>query len=477
MWSKIQRKLYDILDPSLNLQVHCAVFRGKKKTLLNGIPRFWVTLNGEIIFDFMHDFMFLTMECRGANLYENHIQEICGAAIHYFQCPVDQLINFHDLFGLSDILCAADRRIGKRRWPELYNTRSEAARKVLIARGYVPPANATDILDLEIQEVQQILATDGVSSLSPTPSNPPNYILHTDEIMRIYKAVMNEAKKAPLSESDERALTEKAKTISHRVRSMTYFNTKFDWKNVFLCAALHAEYIVASKAFADYTTQITHVATALLIKRAGFEIRRSELPAEIFKQFYFLEKTAHLLEHAMVRRKTDQASADTKDPFLEFSYQNIKQETVDVVRRFANDQLENPTLCLIFRDYVDYAEGLAQTARRILLHRHPSWREETFDCNIAAPWLRRDEQLQHLESLLDLIENADLLYMRSLWNLFFETRSEDLNRVLEALYQRARAGKLTLIETTEPLEDTFADHWLPVPAFLQEAMVAQVYPD
>lgn len=47
MWSQIQRKLYDLIDPNLKLQVHCAVYPGGGRTCLNGIPRFWVKLGGE----------------------------------------------------------------------------------------------------------------------------------------------------------------------------------------------------------------------------------------------------------------------------------------------------------------------------------------------------------------------------------------------------------------------------------------------
>ena len=31
MWSQIQRKLYEIIDPKINLQVHCAVYPGGGK--------------------------------------------------------------------------------------------------------------------------------------------------------------------------------------------------------------------------------------------------------------------------------------------------------------------------------------------------------------------------------------------------------------------------------------------------------------
>lgn len=59
MWSQIQRKLYDLIDPNLKLQVHCAVYPGGGRTCLNGIPRFWVKLGGEVIFDCLHDYMFM----------------------------------------------------------------------------------------------------------------------------------------------------------------------------------------------------------------------------------------------------------------------------------------------------------------------------------------------------------------------------------------------------------------------------------
>lgn len=59
MWSQIQRKLYDLIDPNLKLQVHCAVYPGGGRTCLNSIPRFWVKLGGEVIFDCLHDYMFM----------------------------------------------------------------------------------------------------------------------------------------------------------------------------------------------------------------------------------------------------------------------------------------------------------------------------------------------------------------------------------------------------------------------------------
>ena len=110
MWSQIQRELYEIIDPKINLQVHCAVYPGGGKTCANGIPRFWVTLDGEVIFDCQHDFMFMwhDKDFDIGNLpFEDDISWCCGIVIRHFQTPVDRLMTLHDRFGLTDILLAA----------------------------------------------------------------------------------------------------------------------------------------------------------------------------------------------------------------------------------------------------------------------------------------------------------------------------------------------------------------------------------
>lgn len=163
MWSKLQRKLYDIIDPAINLQVHCSQYPGRGKNCLNGIPRFWITLNGTVIFDFLHDLTFLLhshsrTSCFPDYPYEDDVMGLCGAVIQYISASPDSLMDLKDQWGLFDILIAADRRVGKRRWPEVYKTRSEAARKVLIARGYVVPEQNHQLLDTEINEILNLFA-------------------------------------------------------------------------------------------------------------------------------------------------------------------------------------------------------------------------------------------------------------------------------------------------------------------------------
>ncbi len=150
------KKLYDLFDPHINLQVHCAVYPGGGKSCRNGIPRFWVTLDGAVILDCLHDYMVLwkNKDLRLGNLpMEPDVALCCGTVIQYFNAPVDKLFELQDRFGLTDILLAADRRVGKRRWPAVYAARSEAARKVLIARGYMPPEGDGHRLEAEIQDI------------------------------------------------------------------------------------------------------------------------------------------------------------------------------------------------------------------------------------------------------------------------------------------------------------------------------------
>lgn len=114
----------------------------------------------------MHDFMFMwhDKDFDIGNLpFEDDISWCCGIVIRHFQAPVDRLMTLHDRFGLTDILLAADRRIGKRRWPEIYKNRSEAARKVLVARGYVPPNEDETKLEAEIQDVLNTLAASNAA--------------------------------------------------------------------------------------------------------------------------------------------------------------------------------------------------------------------------------------------------------------------------------------------------------------------------
>ena len=61
MWSKLQKQLYKIMDPTVNFQMHCSVFKtksawnaGQKAGISKkkeSIPHYWITVNNETVPD------------------------------------------------------------------------------------------------------------------------------------------------------------------------------------------------------------------------------------------------------------------------------------------------------------------------------------------------------------------------------------------------------------------------------------------
>lgn len=132
-WSKLQRDLYQVLDDSINLQVQCRAYRMPASWSTNPqIPRYWITLGKEIIFDVPKE-----MSLEDKNKLYIHVPAISQLIRDYINTPLAELVEkkFDDQFGITDILKAADRRVGKRQFDKL--PKSDAVQKVLQARGYV----------------------------------------------------------------------------------------------------------------------------------------------------------------------------------------------------------------------------------------------------------------------------------------------------------------------------------------------------
>lgn len=53
-WSKLQKALYNIIDPKVKLQIHCVAYPMRSKTgyANNNVPRYWITIEKEIIWDY-----------------------------------------------------------------------------------------------------------------------------------------------------------------------------------------------------------------------------------------------------------------------------------------------------------------------------------------------------------------------------------------------------------------------------------------
>jgi hypothetical protein len=143
-WSKLQREFYKIAADEINLQIHCSAYPMESQRGHTAIPRYWITLDKEIIFDYPKQFItdsrvvenFPGSESRYP--YKTDTSDISDLIREYIDTPKEEILSKqfpNDSWGLIDILHAADRRIGTRRLEALLNeTGNISASKVLKAR-------------------------------------------------------------------------------------------------------------------------------------------------------------------------------------------------------------------------------------------------------------------------------------------------------------------------------------------------------
>ena len=154
-WSKLGRDIRSLFAPKLPLQIHCVAYALNSKEAMGStrLPRYWITLGKEIIFDFPKQFM-ETVIHEPSEWMINHYGDEAGMLKHeypysqsrgvsdisnfirkYIETPKEKLMEpfENDYWGLADILRAADRRIGKRRLMEM-NTDNPGARKIISLR-------------------------------------------------------------------------------------------------------------------------------------------------------------------------------------------------------------------------------------------------------------------------------------------------------------------------------------------------------
>ena len=146
-WSKLQKQLYELVDESIDFKLHCTVYRMQSRRGSTDLPRYFITLAGEIIFDYPKDFALkdgrIKSLAQGGTLakfypYDSGISGIGEFIREYIDTPKDELFKKHfdaDEWGLANILKAADKRIGKRRLQILAkNKKNQAMQKVVQAR-------------------------------------------------------------------------------------------------------------------------------------------------------------------------------------------------------------------------------------------------------------------------------------------------------------------------------------------------------
>jgi len=133
-WSKLQKELYVIRATGLNFQIHCNAYRMKSQRGSTDLPRYWITLGKEIIWDYPKDFDIPTRSRPNQTdeyyPYYNDTPSISCLIREYIDTPRNELLSkdfTNDEWDLIEILRAMDRRIGLKKLVILKDTISNAA--------------------------------------------------------------------------------------------------------------------------------------------------------------------------------------------------------------------------------------------------------------------------------------------------------------------------------------------------------------
>jgi hypothetical protein len=134
-WSKLQKQIYNLLLPKLEMQIHCSAYPMRSQYGSTDLGRYWLTLGREIIWDYPKDFA----GAKQKYPYVTDIAAISELLREYIDTPVEALPRKRfeqDLWGLTAILKAADRRLGREKLVLAFaDEDSEVARQVLARRG------------------------------------------------------------------------------------------------------------------------------------------------------------------------------------------------------------------------------------------------------------------------------------------------------------------------------------------------------
>lgn len=109
-WSKLQSALYKVIDKKVNFQIHsCSYDIGDSV----GIPRYWITIRKDIVWDFPKNAMWDNSDWN----FFNEAKSISRLIKTYVDCPKDKLLTniFNDRWKMLPYLLACDKRIGKKR--------------------------------------------------------------------------------------------------------------------------------------------------------------------------------------------------------------------------------------------------------------------------------------------------------------------------------------------------------------------------
>ncbi len=133
VWSKLQKSLYSIVCDNLNFQIHCSVYRMNSNRGSVDLPRYWITIGKDIIFDYPKQFI----QSATNYPYETQISGISNCIREYIDCPVCLLPEKKfesDLWCITDIFKAVDKRLGKNKLNAYFSSYNSQMKEILIKR-------------------------------------------------------------------------------------------------------------------------------------------------------------------------------------------------------------------------------------------------------------------------------------------------------------------------------------------------------
>lgn len=123
-WSKLQRALYRIMDPEIRFQIHCVAYRMNwNQWGRNHVPRYWITIGKEIVWDYPQDFTLKQLDDENYP-YGDSIQVMSRLIREYVDCSSSDIFREFpaDKWNLIPVLRVCDRRVGKRRLSSMFIT-------------------------------------------------------------------------------------------------------------------------------------------------------------------------------------------------------------------------------------------------------------------------------------------------------------------------------------------------------------------
>ena len=141
-WSKLKKLVEDLFAPGLPLQIHCTAIRTtihNEGSLAEVLGVFTVCLGKDVIWNFPRQFVNEeTVYSDGGNQYSFGVRDLNELLREYLDTPKDVLLKkefARDFFGLTNILKAADRRLGLERLEKHFKDyEQESVLKVLSVR-------------------------------------------------------------------------------------------------------------------------------------------------------------------------------------------------------------------------------------------------------------------------------------------------------------------------------------------------------